>query len=1023
MNSDAIARPVTRSLAWRVTVAVVVLVAATLTLFHRIQNDPLKDLGIAPRVFEARLTSFKYATLRIPRSANVRTSASESIALAELAAAVQRQRSAENLHRLGTANLAVGKARDGNLLLAEALQASPRDAAVLADLAAASIMLGRIADAAELAASALDIDAHHEAATFNWALALEKLNNTPAAIEAWEKYVQLDPNSGWGTEARRHIGRLRAPRASYEVDRQLLRGGTDRATIERLVRRYPQRSRARAHNVLLPEWVETGRAEELVALQMIGETRAALGDSYILDIAKHAASPTTGQTNPRDTLRPGVSAYNAARASEKASRWDDAAAQFSSAAQLLRVAGSPLAIGAEIYAASSELSGGRSEAALARLELIEKELAPVETRYPSMVAETAWIRGLLMARRGQSDAALDAYRVAQNAARRAGEIEHEIAIAELVASRMASVADPEEADRLRLDVLQRLDDIGAEPQRRYTAYQEMAFTSLRANRPHVALAFASVASRMADDAHDMAGLALSASRRALALDRIGKRAASRMAIADARSHAATIPSEGARDRALAEIDYTTGLLEVRDHPDRAAHAYMSALAIWDRYGWRNHIAAGHLALGDATLAAGDRTRAEKHFRTGISTMEADRVRISEPLLRIAFFERSDPLFDRLIALLLKEGRDEEALSILERKRARFLLDQIAATQGTATPPLNAAEIVSRIGENTAILQIALLEHSVELWLISNGRIAHHGFEITREVFEGAVARHVAAILAHDEAAVRRSGRWLFDKTVAPFSSYLATAQTLVVVGDGPLQSFPFATLFTPDARYLVDLFAVQSAPSASVFLRSPSRGESETLLAVAQASPLGFAPLPEADREASVIARMYAHARFASGKAITPKQFVQSAASAGVVHFSGHSVADEERPYRASLIFEADDTARHLTAETIGRARLRTQPLVVLAACSTARGKARRNEGVDSIAAAFLQAGARGVVATIWDIDDEASGRLFRMFHEHLRSRPPSQALRMTQRTFLHSDNAVDRDPLYWASVTLISSN
>jgi CHAT domain-containing protein len=102
----------------------------------------------------------------------------------------------------------------------------------------------------------------------------------------------------------------------------------------------------------------------------------------------------------------------------------------------------------------------------------------------------------------------------------------------------------------------------------------------------------------------------------------------------------------------------------------------------------------------------------------------------------------------------------------------------------------------------------------------------------------------------------------------------------------------------------------------------------------------------------------------------------------------------------------------------ISRQRLPHTSLVVLAACGTARGRIWRNEGVGSPATAFLQAGARTVVGTLWDIEDESSLQMFRQFHKRIRDgATPAEALRDAQLWMLRSNNSLDRPALFAAVV------
>jgi CHAT domain-containing protein len=995
----------------RYSVVVAVCCAALVIVVRAaIRRDPLRSFQREYRVVEGRISGLQYATYRILRSGDQHGKADGGFV--ELEKQVTENRSADNLRRLAAAHLAIGDSRPAIALLTDATVLEPKNATVLADLAAAELTLDHFADAAEYAARALEIDPRQESAAFNVALALEKLANRFAAVAAWDAYLELDDDSEWSVEARRHVETLRAPRTTYEIERELLSGGVDARTIRRVARQYPQRARARACNILLPLWVESGQAEILAAIRVIAETRAADGDPYLNDVVEHTATH-------RAAIADGVRAYVNARKSESAGDWDAAARQFTEAAELLHRAGSPLALGAEVYGASAEMTAGRNTVALDRATSLGQVLLANGSRYPSIDAEAAWIRGLIHARGGETNEALEAYRYALSEARRAGEIENETAIAELMASRMAAVGEIDEADHLRTEVLQRLDQIGAEPRRLYVGFEEMAFLSLRAGRPHVSLAFADASAELAKQLGDPLYVAESSERRALALHEIGREREAERAITFASAQAMAIITPGARDRVLSEIDYTTGRIEMRGSPARAVAAYTSAIEIWSRYGWRNHTAGGLLARGEVSLAAGSRSAAERDFRAAIDEIEKQRADIAEPVMRIAYFERYDSAFDALITLLLDEGRAYDALSVVERKRSRFLLDQIAG-HGTASP-MTAADLARAVAPGTAVLEIALLERGTAVWLISGGRIAAARTSTTGAAIESIAIKHLQALHARQDAESRSTGRWLYDQLLGPVAAELEASVALVIVPDSTLQSFPFATLIDPSGRFLIQQRSMSTAPSASVLLRLPAPLARDSLLAVAQPQPEGFTVLPNATREAEDIARSHPHGRVAVGESITPEQFLESASRAALVHFSGHATTDHEKPFRSSLLFESDAGATRLTAERVAQATLGSHPFVVLAACGTGGGRLRRNEGVASIATAFLQAGARGVAATLWDIDDAESSRLFRSFHEQLRGGVrETDALRKAQVALLQSTNRQDRFPDVWGSVTVI---
>ena len=99
--------------------------------------------------------------------------------------------------------------------------------------------------------------------------------------------------------------------------------------------------------------------------------------------------------------------------------------------------------------------------------------------------------------------------------------------------------------------------------------------------------------------------------------------------------------------------------------------------------------------------------------------------------------------------------------------------------------------------------------------------------------------------------------------------------------------------------------------------------------------------------------------------------------------------------------------------------------LVFLSGCETALGYSwsnafNRQEDYATLAQAFLFAGARNVVATVWPIDDRGGAEFARGFYDALSLSPPSIALASAQRTLIRS--ARYSAPYYWAGYVLSGS-
>jgi CHAT domain-containing protein len=90
-----------------------------------------------------------------------------------------------------------------------------------------------------------------------------------------------------------------------------------------------------------------------------------------------------------------------------------------------------------------------------------------------------------------------------------------------------------------------------------------------------------------------------------------------------------------------------------------------------------------------------------------------------------------------------------------------------------------------------------------------------------------------------------------------------------------------------------------------------------------------------------------------------------------------------------------------LTAEAIAGLNLDGLELAVLSACETGLGEVAGGEGVFGLQRAFHIAGCRNVIASLWQVDDEATAALMGLFYHHLwmEKRPPLEALRQAQLT------------------------
>ncbi|HWM93115.1 MAG TPA: CHAT domain-containing tetratricopeptide repeat protein [Thermoanaerobaculia bacterium] len=439
-------------------------------------------------------------------------------------------------------------------------------------------------------------------------------------------------------------------------------------------------------------------------------------------------------------------------------------------------------------------------------------------------------------------------------------------------------------------------------------------------------------------------------------------------------------------------------------------------------------------LGRVAAARGQDARGVELLELAMGEVERVRSSLRRSTLRSHFFGERRPVYAAAVELLARmearepeAGHAERALDIVQRAKTRELLDALGG--GTASP-LRADRLREEVG-NGVLLEYFLGEKDLFLWVVrADGvRMANLGPYGPILAEAGKVHEALSRRQPPDPAGLARLAKTLLGPVGEIPSAELRIAP------DGALRYLPFELLGEPS---LVDEAAVSYLPSGSAlgWMRTLQSGPPPVFTLVAFGAPeipqsseagilaarYGLPPLPGAEREIREIARLLPgrHDLFSGPEAGEENLRRIAANGTRIVHLAAHTVIDE-RPGRGAAILLAPGNGDDglLYPEEIVNLTYRAD-LTVLAGCRTALAPGvEEGDALSSLTGAFLASGSPGVLATLWEVGDEATAAFMQqLYHELGKGRRPAEALSRTKRRF-RQDPRWSRPDL-WAGYVLI---
>ena len=295
----------------------------------------------------------------------------------------------------------------------------------------------------------------------------------------------------------------------------------------------------------------------------------------------------------------------------------------------------------------------------------------------------------------------------------------------------------------------------------------------------------------------------------------------------------------------------------------------------------------------------------------------------------------------------------------------------------------------------------------------------------------------------------------------PLAKQLKTKNSLIISPDGGLKLLPFETLFNKEnSKYLIEEKEIRYIPSGKELVRlykyskdKVNKKQSAVIFAnpnfdtkITSASKeeiaitpntsrsgiikslfrMRFSPLPGTKAEAEAIKETL--------KKNTVSEYQESKATEStlmkvkepkILHIATHGffINDTTIPNpmlksgialagaNASVIKGKSDGV--VTALKLSGLDLKGTELVVLSACETGVVDINATDSVSGLSKAFIQAGAKNIVMSLWSVDDEATKELMISFYQEMKeNKNYAKALKAAKLKMI----AQGRHPFYWAA-------
>ncbi|MEO5345578.1 MAG: CHAT domain-containing protein [Magnetococcus sp. YQC-9] len=386
------------------------------------------------------------------------------------------------------------------------------------------------------------------------------------------------------------------------------------------------------------------------------------------------------------------------------------------------------------------------------------------------------------------------------------------------------------------------------------------------------------------------------------------------------------------------------------------------------------------------------------------------------------------------ALAALKGTEERLWADYRRKRADaeeallgLQLKSPALAARVTVAPVTLERLEKILPVDVGVVTYFIAEKELYIWLVRAAKTEFKRVPVGEARLEEALRRYRDGM--QNQSRVESVLSQLYGWLIEPVADGLSELRYLGIIPHRALHFLAFAALRGPDG-WLIDRLPLFHVPSAALLERELIRPVADKrrqgrVLAIGNPD-LGEADfdLAMAEFEAESVRGNFNEGDLLKGRKATKGWIMAHIGDYSVIHIAAHGDFQNINPLFSSLWLASGEgkpagkgvvaESGRLTAREVAALPIRAD-LVTLSACQTGLGQLRGSELL-GLNRAFLYAGTRSLLASLWRVDDLATALLMKHFYRYYGSMAKADALRQAQLMVRQSQ----AHPANWAGFGLV---